>query len=399
MPDRSTADGLGGSSWRRDQRRSGLEAFAALAMPTSADESWRYVEHGVDLDSLPLAGPTSRPMPAENGREAAMVIADGWVGGGLDAYQKEQRPESLVPATTDRFAAAHTAFATGAFVLEVPKGKTHPTVFIDVQATQPGTVTFPHVIVSVGENAEASVIMSTRSVEGDMVVVPRVELMVGDGGRLSFTTMQRFGTRTRSVSHQRAVIGKDATLRLGEVGLGGAFARLDLGVDLVGGGASVDLVGVFFGEKEQTLDYRLVITHVGRHTSSKVFLKGAVEDQARSVFTGLLRIEKPAIRSHAFETNRNLVLSEGAAAHSVPNLEILCNDVVCGHGSSVGPLDPEHLYYLQSRGLSRPRAERVLVRGFFEEVLARLPAPELAEDVREALTDRFVAAQKEGRVR
>jgi Fe-S cluster assembly protein SufD len=143
----------------------------------------------------------------------------------------------------------------------------------------------------------------------------------------------------------------------------------------------------------------MVITHIGRNTSSDVFLKGAVEDHAQSIFTGLLRIEKDAIRSSAFETNRNLVLSEDAKAHSVPNLEILCDDVVCGHGSSVGPLEEEHLYYLQSRGLSRARAERMLIRGFFTEVIDRLPVPVVGQPVQEAVFRRFVEAQETGRLR
>jgi Fe-S cluster assembly protein SufD len=158
------------------------------------------------------------------------------------------------------------------------------------------------------------------------------------------------------------------------------------------------MVGVYFGEDSQTLDYRVVIDHFGRNTSSEVFLKGAVEDSAESVFTGLLRIEKDARRTHTFETNRNLVLSENAKAHSVPNLEILCDDVICGHASSVGPLEEEHLYYLQSRGLTRPRAERLLIKGFFQEVIDRLPVAEISDRVFDEVFTRFVTAQEEGRV-
>jgi Fe-S cluster assembly protein SufD len=141
-----------------------------------------------------------------------------------------------------------------------------------------------------------------------------------------------------------------------------------------------------------------VIDHQGRNTTSDVFLKGAVEDDAQSVFTGLLRIEKDAARTSTFETNRNLVLSENAKAHSVPNLEILCNDVICGHASSVGPLESEHLYYLMSRGLTRVRAERLLIRGFFQQVIDRLPIEGLGEPVSDEVFRRFVTAQEEGRV-
>jgi Fe-S cluster assembly protein SufD len=142
----------------------------------------------------------------------------------------------------------------------------------------------------------------------------------------------------------------------------------------------------------------MLIDHSGRNTTSDVFLKGALEDDSQSVFTGLLRIEKDAQKTSTFETNRNLVLSENAKAHSVPNLEILCDDVVCGHGSSVGPLEEEHLYYLMSRGLHKDRAERLLIRGFFTEVIDRLPIDGIAEPISEEVFRRFVAAQEEGRL-
>jgi Fe-S cluster assembly protein SufD len=129
-----------------------------------------------------------------------------------------------------------------------------------------------------------------------------------------------------------------------------------------------------------------------------MYLKGAVEDRARTVFTGLIRIEEDAQKTDAFQTNRNLVLSEDAGAESVPNLEILANDVRCGHGSTVGPLDEDERYYLMSRGLSRLRADRLQVRGFFEEVLARFPGPELASPVRRIVNAKYEEAQREGRV-
>ena len=131
------------------------------------------------------------------------------------------------------------------------------------------------------------------------------------------------------------------------------------GIDLLGSGGTADVVGIYYGEHEQVLDYRLLIDHFGPSTSSKVFLKGAVEDSASSVFTGMVKIEPDAAKTSAFETNRNLVLSDGAKASSVPNLEILCNDVICGHASSVGPLDEDQLYYLESRGLPSDRAARL----------------------------------------
>ena len=284
--------------------------------------------------------------------------------------------------------------------IEVPAGTAVASpLVVEVQGSTPGTASFPHIEVAVGPNAEASVLVVYRSASGQRLLsVPEVDLKVADGGNLRFVSLQAMDAAASNVVHQRVHLARDANSRIGEVGLGADLGRLDLGVNLEGDGSSSEVVGLYFGEGSQTLDYRMVINHIGRSTSSDVFLKGALEDSAESVFTGLLRIEKDAQKTSTFETNRNLVLSENAKAHSVPNLEILCDDVVCGHGSSVGPLEEDHMYYLQSRGLSKERAERLLIRGFFTEVIDRLPISGLSDQVSAAVFDRFIRAQAEGRL-
>ncbi len=164
---------------------------------------------------------------------------------------------------------------------------------------------------------------------------------------------------------------------MAEAGLGGRFSRLHLITDLAGRGADARITGAYFGDADQTLDYRYFMNHQGPNTTSEMFLKGAVAGSARSVFTGLIRIEPDGQGTNAHQTNRNLVLSDDAEAHSVPNLEILANDVRCGHGSAVGPLDEEQRYYLMSRGLPESRADRLQVLGFFEEALQRFPVQEI----------------------
>ncbi|MYA38853.1 MAG: Fe-S cluster assembly protein SufD, partial [Acidimicrobiia bacterium] len=306
----------------------------------------------------------------------------------------------LLTPDTDKFAAAALAFASDGISLRIPRNRAVEAPFvIDVQSTLPDTVTFPSLDIRAEENSEATVVVLMRSPDSVAgVMVPNLQATVGDGARLSVTTVGIMGSEGVTIMHHRSRIGRDATFRAGEIGLGGRLARMDLRTTLEGAGGSVEVVGLYFGEMEQVLDYRLVVNHVGRSTSSDVFLKGAVEDQAQSVFTGLLRIEEDAVGTSAFETNRNLVLSDGAKANSVPNLEILCNDIICGHGSSVGPLETEPMYYLMSRGLSKERAERVLVRGFFEEAIDRLPLDDLDEPARRAVNRRFAEAQEGGRV-
>ena len=398
------------------RRATAFDLYQELPPPSEKEEAWRYVPLDVDFDALGLADRPGESLAAGpfvsaiTERAGHILVVDGYAvesnGAGpvsvapASTLWDQGRSPGLIDPSTDKFAAAGFAFGGDGAVVKVPSGVVEPRpVVVELQATQAGTISFPEVVVELGENAEANVVVVYRSPDAlEAVLAPLLELDVAAGARLRFTTVQLLGDAATLIAHQRVRLGRDATVRLGEAGLGGSLARLDLGVRLEGGGSSVEVVGLYFGERRQVLDYRMVIDHIGRSTSSDVLLKGAVEDQAQSVFTGLLRIAPSAARTSAFETNRNLVLSDGAKAHSVPNLEILCDDVVCGHGSSVGPLDAEHLYYLMSRGLSRPRAERVLVRGFFEEVIERLPAPSMADPLRGEVNERFTAAQAAGRL-
>jgi Fe-S cluster assembly protein SufD len=331
-------------------------------------------------------------------RSQHLVIVDGKVveiaGEGFGVGSTKLL--DLVSPDTDKLAAAHRAFVDAGVSVSVPRGKsTNSPVLIEVQTTVEKTISFPHVTIEIGEDAEAEVIVAYRSRDGAQAIsVPQVEIDIAQSGRLRFLALQEMALDSTNVVQLRARLGRDATLRLGEVGLGSDLARLDMAIGLDGQGSSADIVGVFFGHREQVLDYRMVLNHRGPKSTSNVLLKGAVEDASQSVFSGLVRIEKPAIGTSAFETNRNLVLSPDAKANSIPNLEILCDDVICGHGSSVGPLEEEHLYYLGSRGISPQRAERLLVRGFFQEVLDRLPVSGMEGALAEILERRFIRGQQ-----
>ena len=413
--DRDTLEQLAStvSPARADRMRAAFDVFEKLDLPTGAEEEWRYVDLALDLSSIPLATAPGMPLApgaflsAIDRRAASARLVDGHVTdteSGSDVTlerlaESDLVVDGVVPDDLDVFAAARAAFGTDGVRVSVPAGVTpEAPVVLDVQATA-AQASFPTILVEAASNSELSVVVVYRSpADVPALVSPLVSIDAADGARVRFVAVQNFGFATTSIIHQRARLGRDASLRFGEVGLGGIVGRLDLGVLHEGDGSSSEVVGLYFGEGSQTLDYRLVLTHRGRNTSSDVFLKGAVEDHAESVFTGLLKIEKDATRTSAFETNRNLVLSDGAVAHSVPNLEILCNDVICGHGSSVGPLEEDHVYYLQSRGLSRERAERLLIKGFFQEIIDRLPVSGLGDPVAREVFSRFVQAQEEGRV-
>lgn len=399
-----------------EHMKAAFDVFEATEMPHHKNEQWKYVDLKVDLAQTALAT-DGQPLPpgdfltALTERAASVMIVDGAVVSAettgvvqLDrlgdiAADELDRVVGLFEPGRDKFAAARAAFGVDGIRIRIPDGAevTEPVV-IDIQATQAGA-SFPYVSVEAGTNSGSSIVIVYRSAPGvDAVISPQVGLHAGDGARIRFLGVQSLDFAAIGVVHERAVLGRDATVKLGEVGLGGHLGRLDLVVDHIGDGCSSEVVGVFFGEHDQTLDYRMVLHHQGKRTSSAVLLKGAVEDEAQSVFVGLLKIDKDATRTSAFETNRNLVLSENAKAHSVPNLEIECDDVICGHGSSVGPLEDEHRYYLMSRGIPRHKAEQMLIQGFFQEIIDRLPVRGLEAPVATEIFSRFIAAQKEGRV-
>ena len=400
--------------WLRSRRADAAESLSGLAMPSPNNEVWRYVDLGFDLAGYePAASPGSAMaegawMNALTARSGHAVLIDGHVVSASSSSDIEVRAASdgddagasLLDAGRDIFTAAHAAFSPGGLIIKAPRNTAAASpVVVDVQATSAGTSSYPTVSVDAGENSEISVVVVYRSPEGtDHVSVPHIEARVGDGARLRVSAVQALGAGARSVGTQEMVAGRDATIRLGEIGLGADYARLRLGVALDGAGSSFNGAGLYFGDREQVHDYRVFITHRGPRTSSDLFLKGAVEDTAQAVWTGLVRIEQTARGTSAFETNRNLVLSEGAKVDSVPNLEILTDDLQCGHGSSSGPLEEEHLYYLMSRGMRRDRAERLLVRGFFEEIIDALPTSALADPARSVVREKFEAAQAAGRV-
>ncbi len=412
----------GAPSWLVDQRRDGLDHFEKFSMPSEREENWRYVE--LDFDIRDLAVPDAAGDLADGpgliadldppvgtvrivdghvtgieGGEPATLITTAEAAATLGAVAANHLNTGIAP-DTDVFAAAHRAFSTGGAFVHVPaRTLVDGPILVDIAATAAGSISFPQLTIVAEQSSEVSVLVRFHSPNGVAItVVPQVEVFGGANANVKLTTIQNWGDETQAFGHQRLVAGADTQLHFAEAGLGGRLSRLHLMVDLEGRGSNAEILGAYFGDRDQVLDYRYFMRHAGPSTSSDMFLKGAVEDQALSVFTGMIRIEEEAQKTNAFQTNRNLILSEGAAAQSVPNLEILANDVRCGHGSTVGPLDPEQRYYLTSRGLTPERADRLQVTGFFNEALSRFPESAVAARVAEAITAKYVAAVEEGRL-
>ncbi|MGH9304290.1 MAG: Fe-S cluster assembly protein SufD, partial [Acidimicrobiales bacterium] len=311
--------------------------------------------------------------------QGAALLMDRLDGLFTRAAGKDHR-DSPPAETGDVFGLLAQAFSPDAVVVHVSKGAVVPDPILVVHTTEPvGTskggsspAVFPRTVVVLEENAEATVIELLVSDDTRVLMVPTVELVVGDSARLSHLLVQQLGAMSWQVARLFASAGRDATLRSFQASLGAYYARSRIDSVLTGQGGSAQLLAVYFGSGDQMHDFRTLQEHEGSRTTSDLVFKGAVADRSRSVYSGTIRMRRGARGANAFQTNRNLVLSEGAHADSVPNLDIEENDVKCSHASAVGPIDEEQRFYLESRGVPRPAAERLILLGFFDELLDRV---------------------------
>ena len=215
------------------------------------------------------------------------------------------------------------------------------------------------------------------------------EVIAKDGAQVQFVSVQRLGRGSFYHSVQRTLANRDATLDTLNVGLGASVSRVDLNAQLLGPGATSDMLGLYFGDGSQHFDFNTSQDHTVPNTASDLLYKGALDGASRSVFRGIIRVHEGAQRTDAYQTNRNLLLSSDARADSLPNLEIEADDVKCSHGATVGELDADAKFYLMSRGLDRVQAERLVVLGFLGEVLARLPLGGVGEKVTRVIEEKL----------
>jgi Fe-S cluster assembly protein SufD len=416
------ARALGGPDWLVERRVVAAERLGSCVWPTPQEEIWRYSR----IDELDLAryrpfveselgcagderAPGGGPWAAEVGRYAAMIVVrDGRVvhhevDAGLEA--KGVRACGIATCdddairellgrvssqTPDAYTTLHDAFLAGGAFVDVPPGVVvADPVLVLHWCEGDGRASFPHTLVHLGEGAEATVLDRIGSPVTDHLVDAVTELVVDDNAHLRYLSVQEHGQKTWHLGFQRAELGRDASVRSSAVVLGGDYARLRSEARLAGQGSDSDQLAVYFGDNEQMLDFRTLQDHDAPYTRSDLLFKGAVEDEARSVYSGLVRLRKPAQKSNAFQTNRNLVLTEGASAESIPNLEIEANDVRCSHASTVGPIDDDQRYYLESRGVPPEEAERLIVLGFFDDVFMRLPVSALTRRLRATVIDKL----------
>jgi Fe-S cluster assembly protein SufD len=331
-------------------------------------------------------------------------VSSGLAGPGVgvrDASRDgEPAPKVAVEPSDDAFVDLNLAFAPQPVEVEIAAG-TAVGAPIVVRHSIEGSdlLAAPQLSVTAGRGSHAVVIEVFES-DADVTAlsVPLTRLRVEQGAHLTYLTVQQLGQGTWQLANQISSVAQDATLVSTSAVLGGDYARLRTDCRLEGRGASGDLLSAYFGEGSQHLDFRTFQDHRAPDTTSNLLFKGAVGGRSRSVYTGLIRVRKDARGTNAFQTNRNLKLSDHAWAESVPNLEIENNDVRCSHASTVGPIDDEQRFYLESRGVPPGVAERLVVAGFFDEVLSQIPVAGLREHIRAEIGAKLDRAAAEGAI-
>ncbi|MHB1987168.1 MAG: Fe-S cluster assembly protein SufD [Acidimicrobiales bacterium] len=417
----------------KERRAAAMASYAERGLPSGEEEIWRYSRIG-ELDLSRFTAPSPQragqsglaALPAQAhalidriGERAGFVMTiDGVVveaDAGSDAERAGARisrafadpaskallgsVEGVFPGedSSDGVDDLAAAFAGDGAVVSVPAGVVlaHPIVVVNLVAMTNtdevgGPAVFPRTFVELGENSSATVIELLVSGPGAALVVPATELSVADSARLSYSVVQQLGPRTWQLGHSWARAGRDATLRSFTASLGGAYARSRTDSLLDGQGGSAELLAAYLGDGEQVHDFRTLQEHAAPRTTSDLVFKGAVGGTARSVYSGMIRMRHGARGANAFQTNRNLVLSDGAHADSVPNLDIQENDVRCSHASAVGPVDVDQRFYLESRGVPAAVAQRLILLGFFQELLQRAE-PAVRDHVVAAIAGRLHA--------
>lgn len=342
-------------------------------MPSTDEEIWRYSRIGeLDMSAYTLGHLRTETIGADSVRTTESLAG------------------IAMTANPDIFAELNGANAD-VISLRIPKGVViEGAIHIVHHLEADGVVAYPRLVIDAEENCEVTVIetfISNDSVHS--LVVPVLEVRTGRAARVNYLTVNQLGINTWQIGHQQSVGHRDSTTRIATVALGCDYARMRTEVRLVEQGASAQQVALYFAAGTQMHDFRTLQIHEAPHTHSDLLFKGAVRDTARSVYTGLIHIKPNAAHSQAFQTNRNLTLSDGAWAESVPNLEIETNEVKCSHASTVGSVDKEQKFYLESRGVPPDIAERLIVFGFFNEVIDRLPKFADVEMLRSAVNHKL----------
>jgi Fe-S cluster assembly protein SufD len=384
-----------------------LERYEALPLPSTKDEHWRFTDlAGFDPDAWKANGSAAIAAPA------SLIDVDvagvAYVGeGGIEIERapagvlfepltdEHEHLHSLV-GWDEKFAAHNAAMWKHGLLVRVPRGVVlEKPLYVRIANSLEGGSLFWRLLVVAEPESRFSVIEEYASSSPELRGYSNaaVEIVVQQAAKVEYVSVQNLSRSTWHFASHHARVERDAELDWVAGGFGSAKGKIRIRNDLAGPGATSRVTGAYFADGTQHLDYDTFQEHIAPSTTSDFAFKGALRDKARTVWRGMIRVEEGAQKTNAYQENRNLLLSKTAHADSIPGLEILANDVRCTHGATLGQVDREQLFYLMTRGLSRAEAERLIVRGFFQDVLDRVELEPVREALAAALEARIPQAQ------
>ena len=413
----------GEPAWLKEKRLEAWRAFEKTPMPTLRDEAWRYTDiSDVRIEDFVPYAPSPDASSEQDLPDAVQaLIREGEENSALlvqhnseSAYTRvddellqkgvvftdlhtalieredliKEKLFGLVPVDYDKFAALSAAVFSGGSFLYVPRGVQ---VEVPIQSYRwldvVGSI-MPRTLVVVEEGASVTYIDEYASADGEEPAFSNgaVELYVGEGANLRYVSLQNWERNVLHFNTIRSSTEKDATINSLVVSLGSQLSRTNVEAGLTAAGGDSEMLGLYFADSNQVLDHHTLQDHISPNAHSDLLYKGALRDESLTVFSGLIRVEPGAQKTDAYQTNRNIILgTDDAFAVSLPNLEIMADDVKCSHGSTTGQVDETELFYLMSRGIPRREAEKLVVFGFFGEVTSRVPLRGLKEKLDRAI--------------
>jgi Fe-S cluster assembly protein SufD len=402
----------GEPQWLLESRLAAWDLYESMPMPSLKDEEWRRTDYssidwsiagalrpptGAGFGAIPqeyhaplvgddqgallafVDGEVVHHTLADSVRQSGAIFTD--LATAIREHENLVRPTLMTRAVTPgagKFAALHAALWTHGVFLYVPRGVAVELPLHSIfYATQPG-MSLGHVLVVVEERAQATYqheLLSALDIPAKQhaAFVGVTELLVEAGANLKYVSLQDFGRNVYDFRHERARVGASGQLDWIIGTMGSRLTKDFTEIELDGEGAWGRMSGLYFADTNQIIDHDTQQNHNAPHTTSDLLFKGALKNHSRSIWQGMIRVLPHAQKTDGYQANRNLLLSEDARADSIPGLEILANDVRCTHAATVGKLDDEPVFYLMSRGMTRQDAERILVVGFFDPIMERIP--------------------------
>lgn len=402
-------------------------AYESLPIPTTSDEAWRRTDlRGLRFGDFKLAGETivkTEELPTVPDELLRPLVSDQYGGQILidrnqirgeltDSLSKQgviftdiatariKYPDlvarvmgKIVRPEEGKFAALAGAFANTGIFVYIPRGVSVVDPLHSI-LWGPGRdmAYLSHILVLVDHDASVTYIHEAASpteMNGQTLHAGLVELMVEDGANLRFVELQSWGEHVWNFSHERARVGRNGSLDWVFGAVGSHLTKNFSDLDLAGEGAVGKMSGFYFTENDQHLDHDTQQNHLAPHTTSDLLFKGALKGRSRSVWQGMIYVAPGAQKTDGYQANRNLVLSGQARADSIPGLEILADDVRCTHGATVGKIDATQVFYLRSRGIPYSEAERLIVEGFFDPIMQRIPYEGVRSRFQTAITEKM----------